>query len=43
MFVVSNTETGWSDESMRFATEDEAQAYIDEQPQPELFTYREEP
>lgn len=42
MFVVSNTSTGYSDESMRFATWDEAVDWIDEQPLDERYNIREE-
>lgn len=41
-YVVSSHSTGWSDESMRFGTEEEAQAFIDEQPEPWDYTYRKE-
>jgi len=40
VYVVFNTETGWSDESMRFATRDEAHEFIDAQAEPWLYAYR---
>lgn len=40
MYVVANTETGWSDESMRFATKAEALDYIHDQDEPWLYAYR---
>lgn len=42
MFVVSNSDTGYSDESMRFATWDEAVDWVDAQPLDQRFTIREE-
>lgn len=31
MFVVYNTETGWSDESMRFESRSDAEVFVDVQ------------
>ena len=40
MYVVFNTETGWSDESMRFSTEEGALGYIESQYNSWAFSYR---
>lgn len=40
MYVAFNNETGWSDDSMRFATRADMLAWFAEQDDPDAFSYR---
>lgn len=42
MYVVYNADSGWSDETMRFASFDEATTWIEQQPADERYEIREE-